>query len=291
MGTDKLMADIGPKFIREFMPLQHREFFESLTMILIGFNDRHADIHASVLFGTVGFIQSTSDSELVINTQNSIGDFIRDELTIGSAIGLLGIQFDTKRRNRVNGTIIDISQKYIRIKILQSYGNCPKYIQPKVLLNHLNYADFSTTTRHQLTQSDHELITQSDTLFIASCFNEGRNLTSQGVDISHRGGEAGFVSINANGQLLMDDYIGNGFFNTIGNIYKNPVASLLFFDWEKGHILKLQVTCEICWNGKQPSSTKQAIPKNNDKKKTGVTLYFTVKAIDFYCNGLAYKTY
>jgi len=62
MGTDKLMADIGPKFIREFMPLQHREFFESLTMILIGFNDHHSDIHASVLFGCAGFIQSTSES-------------------------------------------------------------------------------------------------------------------------------------------------------------------------------------------------------------------------------------
>jgi len=290
MGTDKLMADIGPKFIREFMPLQHREFFESLTMILIGFNDHHSDIHASVLFGCAGFIQSTSKNELVINTQNSMGDFIRDELVIGSRIGLLGIQFDTKRRNRVNGTIIDISQKYIKVKVLQSYGNCPKYIQPKIVLNHPKYANFSTLTRKQLTQRDHDLITHSDTLFIASSFNDGKSLNNRGADISHRGGEAGFVSINPNGQLLMDDYVGNGFFNTLGNLHQNPVASLLFFNWKKGHILKIQAATEIYGNDKQPSPIKLAIGENKDKKKTGITLCFTVKEIEYFYNGLAYKT-
>lgn len=281
VGTDKRMADIGPKFIREFLPEQHREYFQNLSMLFIGFTDHYSQARASVLFGTPGFIESPTNTELVINTQNSMGDFIHQQLIIGDKIGLVGVEFDTKRRNRLNAIVTDISQKSITVKVLQSFGNCPKYIQSKNFITNQAYGDFLSTTRSTFNEADKELIASADTFFIASSFDDGKPLNNRGVDMSHRGGESGFVTMNIKGQLLVEDYYGNGFFNTLGNLLHNPIASLLFFDWKKGHILQLTVSSEILWDDKEQTDV-------TENTKAERTLRFTPLTIDFIHNGFAY---
>ena len=281
VGTDKRMADVGPRFIRDFMPEQHRDFFANLSMIFIGYTDRYSQSRASVLFGEPGFIQSPSETSLVINTQNTMGDFIHKELEVGDKVGLVGVEFDTKRRNRLNAVVVDISQKNITINVLQSFGNCPKYIQDKTFKTNYAYGEFSTTTRSVLDATDKQLIAQADTFFIASCFDDGEALCNRGVDMSHRGGEAGFVKINDKGQLLVEDYYGNGFFNTMGNLLHNPIASLLFFDWQNGHLLQLTVSSEILWDDNDKTDS-------NEKTNTERTLRFTPLKVDILHNGLAY---
>jgi len=281
VGTDKRMADIGPKFIREFMPKQHREYFQNLSMLFIGYTDHYSQPRASVLFGDLGFIESPTETELVINTQNSMGDAIHQQLMKGDKIGLVGVEFDSKRRNRLNAIITDINQKSITIKVLQSFGNCPKYIQPKIFKTNRSYGDFLIETRSTVNEVDKQLIARADTFFIASSFDDGKTLNNRGVDMSHRGGEAGFVTMNAKEKLLVEDYYGNGFFNTLGNLLQNPIASLLFFDWKNGHILQLTVSSEILWDDKE-----QTDPTENTKAER--TLRFTPLKVDFINNGLAY---
>ncbi|WP_426358328.1 pyridoxamine 5'-phosphate oxidase family protein [Pseudocolwellia sp. HL-MZ19] len=287
-GTDKRMAEIGNKFIREFMPQQHRDFFQSLSMIFIGYNDYATDIFASVLFGPVGFIQSPTEHELIINTQYSINTDIKSDLKIGDRIGLVGIVFNTRRRNRVNGVVTEINQKSIRLRILQSYGNCPKYIQPKALTTNANYGEFITTTRHQLSANDKEVITNADVFFIASSFDDGQQLNNRGVDMSHRGGDAGFVTINKNEQLLVDDYFGNGFFNTMGNLYKNPIANLLFLDWRTGNAMQITVSSEILWNEDNAQNNTLTYSESTEAGKAKRTLCFTPIEIKHITNALAY---
>lgn len=281
-GTDERMAEVGPKFIREFMPQQHRDFFQSLSMIFLGYTEHCSNACASVLFGALGFIQSPTETELVINTQSTMGDFITEGLRVDDLIGLVGIEFDTKRRNRVNGIITDINQKNIKVKVLQSYGNCPKYIQPKVFVPNKSYSEFTTVSVDHLSQKYREIISNADTFFIASSFDDGQKFRSRGVDVSHRGGEVGFVSINAAGQLLVDDYVGNGFFNTLGNLLENPIASLLFCDWHTGHVLKIAVSSEILWHDEQQESMVLAAGKVKR------SLCFTPKKIEQFNNGSAY---
>ncbi|MEL0630979.1 hypothetical protein V6256_15485, partial [Psychromonas aquatilis] len=60
-----------------------------------------------------------------------MSDYRHEEVTVGDRIRLLGIEFNTKRRNRLKAIITEINQKYMKLSVLQSYGNCPKYIQPK----------------------------------------------------------------------------------------------------------------------------------------------------------------
>lgn len=56
------MAEICPKFIREFMPQQHRDFFQYLTMLFVAYNDSRLLPCASILFGDVNFITSPTDN-------------------------------------------------------------------------------------------------------------------------------------------------------------------------------------------------------------------------------------
>lgn len=256
-GTDIKMADIGPNYIREFMPEQHRNFYESLTMIFFGYIDYNSDIYSSMLFGNPGFIQSPTKTTLVINTQQTMGDIALGDLVIGDRIGFVGIEFETKRRNRVNAIITDINQKYVVVRVLQSYGNCPKYIQPKKFTVNPRYGQFYSSSYKQLTDRDIVLIKNADVFFIGSNFNDGNQLNNRGVDNSHRGGEPGFVSINCNGQLSIEDYFGNGFYNTLGNLLLNPIANLLFCDWDNGHTIQITVTAEIIWENEQATGYQE----------------------------------
>ena len=54
----------------------------------------------------------------------------------GKAIGLLGLEMHTRRRNRANGVITSAERGRLHIRVVESYGNCPKYIQ--VLLSILS---------------------------------------------------------------------------------------------------------------------------------------------------------
>lgn len=283
-GTAQKMAEIGPKFIREFMPQQHRDFFQSLSMIYIGYSDSKSETRASLLFGEPGFITSSSETTLQINTQYSLNDFNNNHLHVGDRIGLLGIEFISKRRNRLNVIITDINQKNIQVKVLQSYGNCPKYIQPKILVTNPHYDTQSTSSTVSLTQNIQELIINADAFFIASRFDDGQALNNRGVDISHRGGVAGFITINEKGQLLVPDYVGNGFFNTLGNLLENPIASLLFCDWQQGHAYQITVSSEILWSEQSLQSIQV-----NTQQKTARTLFFTPIKIEKLTDSLAYR--
>ncbi|WP_299661303.1 pyridoxamine 5'-phosphate oxidase family protein [uncultured Psychromonas sp.] len=283
-GTAQKMAEIGPKFIREFMPQQHRDFFQSLSMIYIGYSDSKSETRASLLFGEPGFITSSSETTLQINTQYSLNDFNNNHLNVGDRIGLLGIEFISKRRNRLNVIITDINQKNIQVKVLQSYGNCPKYIQPKILVTNPHYDTKSTSSTVSLTQNIQELIINADAFFIASRFDDGQALNNRGVDISHRGGVAGFITINEKGQLLVPDYVGNGFFNTLGNLLENPIASLLFCDWQQGHAYQITVSSEILWSEQRLQSIQV-----NTQQKTARTLCFTPIKIEKLTDSLEYR--
>jgi len=68
-----------------------------------------------------------------------------------------------------------------------------------------------------------------------------------GVDISHRGGAEGFVRVEGD-TLLIPDYRGNGYFNTLGNLVLEPRAALLFLDLEAGRMTCLQGAAEVFWN-------------------------------------------
>ncbi|MCK5190476.1 MAG: pyridoxamine 5'-phosphate oxidase family protein, partial [Methylococcales bacterium] len=102
-----------------------------------------------------------------------------------------------------------------------------------------------------LTQFDQqaiELISSSDTFFVASYVANNSHTASEGADVSHRGGKPGFIRVDDTQTLTIPDYLGNFHFNTLGNFLENAKAGLLFIDFTQGHLLTLTGTVEILWD-------------------------------------------
>jgi predicted pyridoxine 5'-phosphate oxidase superfamily flavin-nucleotide-binding protein len=144
-------------------------------------------------------------------------------------VGLLAIDFSSRSRVRVNG-VASTRPGGFRIAVKESYGNCPKYIHPRVP------AGPATPSK-----ADGDLIAKADTFFIASANPEGH------ADVSHRGGPPGFVKVERPGVLTWDDFPGNRMFNTTGNLIVDPRAGLLFVEFDGTRTLRLTGRARAIW--------------------------------------------
>uniref|UniRef100_UPI0009F814CE pyridoxamine 5'-phosphate oxidase family protein n=1 Tax=Pelomonas sp. KK5 TaxID=1855730 RepID=UPI0009F814CE len=179
-------------------------------------------------------------------------------LATGAPVGLLGLEPQTRRRNRMNGVVESWPDGgALTIAVRQSFGNCPKYIVTREPQAVAPLPAAAQALGPALDEAALALIGRSDTLFIASASSRPGDgeLRGEGVDVSHRGGQPGFIGIarSANGQvqLTLPDYPGNQFFMTLGNLSVNPKAGLLFVDYEGGGLLHLAADAELVWDAAQ----------------------------------------
>ncbi|GAB4373347.1 MAG: hypothetical protein Kow00121_16500 [Elainellaceae cyanobacterium] len=255
-GAQERMDKVGRRVIREFLPEQHQQFFTQLPYVIVGTVDVFGNLWASILVGEPGFISSPDDRTLQVAAQPLFGDPLATTLADGIDIGMLGIELHTRRRNRMNGTITAIHANGFEVKVGQSFGNCPQYIQARMY----QLKEFDLTTPkpiHEITAlsaPERMAIASADTFFIATAYQDTAAGSARGVDVSHRGGKAGFVRIDDDHTLTVPDFSGNCHFNTFGNLELNPRAGLLFVDFEQGNLLYLTGTAEVIWEGAEVST-------------------------------------
>ncbi|MEO8118012.1 MAG: pyridoxamine 5'-phosphate oxidase family protein [Rhodoferax sp.] len=251
VGVRDKLAELGPRVIRSAMPEQHRAFFTQLPFVLAGTVDAQGQPWASVLASPPGFITSPDAQTLTVQAQALTADPLHATLRLGAAIGLLGIEPSTRRRNRVNGVVKAITPNGFSVQVQQSFGNCPKYIQAREAVYAANDASASRVVHRakRLDAAARQLLTRADTFYIATAYAGEHQGPAQGVDVSHRGGKPGFVQVDDEDTLTVPDFLGNFFFNTLGNLAVNPRAGLLFIDFDTGELLYLTVNAEIIWDG------------------------------------------
>lgn len=268
-GIPHKMDAAARRGIRDFMPDQHRSFFAQLPYVVVGSLDADGQPWASLLTGAPGFIASPDDRQLVVRALPPAADPLHGTLRLGASLGILGIELHTRRRNRANGIVSEVSDTGFRLRIEQSFGNCPKYIQARMPTevgsgDATGYRDVPAQRVHQARTLDPEMrriIRKADTFFIASAHPEAHiaGAATHGVDVSHRGGNPGFVRLDdASDRLTVPDYVGNFFFNTLGNLLLNPRAGLLFIDFDSGDLLYLAVEVEIIWDGPELAADERA---------------------------------
>ncbi|MEO1027647.1 MAG: pyridoxamine 5'-phosphate oxidase family protein, partial [Pseudomonadota bacterium] len=226
VGVADRMADIGKRVIRDFMPDQHREFYSQLPFLVVGTVDSAGAPWATIVGNKPGFVQSPDKQTLTIAADALDNDPAAEGYAEGKGIGFLGIELHTRRRNRMNGTITASGDAQFTVGVEHSYGNCPQYIQLRdyELIN--PDPNGETVENDGLSNKDKAFIRTADTFFVAS-YNDEKDGHRQ-VDVSHRGGKAGFVRVGKDGELTIPDFAGNLFFNTLGNIHQNGQAGLLF---------------------------------------------------------------
>lgn len=244
VGVAERMAVVGQRVVRDFMPDQHRDFYAQLPFVVLGSVDTCGDAWATFLEGRSGFMSSPSPTVLNIAARRDASDPASEGMVEGQPIGLLGIEMHTRRRNRMNG-IVSIAQGGFQVDVDQSFGNCPRYIQ----LRDFDFvrdpgAPFAGTVE-ELPALDHaarSMIEAADTFFVASYVDrEDRRQ----VDVSHRGGKAGFVRVADDGTLTIPDFDGNLFFSTLGNILLNGKAGLLFVDYASGDMVQMTGDAQV----------------------------------------------
>lgn len=260
VGLIDKMEHIGRRAIRNWMPDQHRYFYQDLPYILIGSVDQDGAPWASIACGKPGFINSPNEYTLNIHLDLHPDDpllhTINHTPTTPHALGLLGINMSNRRRNRVNGQITSYANDVLSIHVKQSFGNCPKYIQTRTANDVTHHRWHPPQTMHTLNAHTQALIQRSDTFFIATSHTDPKTYKRE-VDVSHRGGTRGFVKVDAQ-RLTWPDYSGNNFFNTIGNLITHPQAGYLFIDFEHADALYITTETTIIWDGPEVDSTEGA---------------------------------
>lgn len=247
VGVAERMETFGRKVIRSEMPDQHRTFYQQLPFMLYGAVDADGHPWASILEGQPGFAQSPEPGLLQFHSLPALDD--PAQLSDGSAIGLLGIELHTRRRNRINGHVRAMTTGGFAVTVDQSFGNCPQYIQLRQF-HSVPLADPSTRVAQHFSELDDAakaMIAEADTFFVASYVEVDGE---RSVDVSHRGGQSGFVRVEGN-RLTIPDFAGNLHFNTLGNLLLNPRAGLLFIDFNTGDLLQLSGRTEIILEGPQ----------------------------------------
>lgn len=250
VGVRERVAAVGFRAIRPFMPDQHREFFSKLPSLTIGSVDREGWPWASIIAGKPGFAKTPDDRTMRVDTSIISGDPLIGSLKPGAPLGLVGLDFFTRRRNRMNGTLSAVDKDGFELKVDLSFGNCPKYIQtrevefirdPLIAGNNAHVTAFN-----ELDGAAVEMIRAADTFFVASYAKAESDSGLDGADVSHRGGKPGFVKVDGN-TLTIPDYAGNLLYNTFGNFLVTPKAGLTFIDFETGDLLMLTGRVEIIW--------------------------------------------
>ncbi|HEY4170615.1 MAG TPA: pyridoxamine 5'-phosphate oxidase family protein [Reyranella sp.] len=234
----------GRAAIRPFMPEQHRAFFPLLPYFFTATLDKAGAPVASMLWGPAGFVHSPAPTTLRIDALPAAGDPAASGFTAGQPVGLLGLDLTTRRRNRANGRITTVDDG-VTVAVEQSFGNCAQYIQTRTPVPHAR-APQATEPLSGLDDAARHVIETADTFFVASRSRTGIR-TDGGLDVSHRGGRPGFVAVRGD-TLVVPDFRGNRFFNTLGNLLGDPRAGLLFVEFATGDLLQLQGTVTIDWS-------------------------------------------
>jgi predicted pyridoxine 5'-phosphate oxidase superfamily flavin-nucleotide-binding protein len=219
-----------------------------LALSAVG-DDGH--LWTSVWCGEPGFVQSADGQRVSILPSllaASPDDPVLRRLVIGRDLGILAIEFASRRRLRINGTVQAISADEIGVFVRESVPNCPKYIQRR------QPHDVSTTRSSRRPSErgrtvDEErwaLIERADTVFVGSLH------PARGVDASHRGGASGFIQVVDRTTLRLPDYPGNSMFMTLGNYAIDSRASVAVLDFERSQVVSFSGSARLHFGVENP---------------------------------------
>jgi uncharacterized protein len=295
LGVRDQIERAGRNMIQGEMPDQLRQLFEALPMLIVGSVDDAGRLWASILAGAPGFVHSPTAKLLRVTAEPWAGDPLSQNLRLGAALGLLGIQLETRRRNRANGRVSEHDAHSFTLEIEQSFGNCKQYIQarePTFDPTLLAEAGEIGVESARLSARASALLARSDTFFIATASAAATSgADGEGVDVSHRGGRPGFVRVTEGArvtELTVPDFSGNFMFNTLGNLQVNPRAGIVCPDFESGDVLSLTGTARVIWQGETVAAFPGAQRLLTFELESGV---FLERALPLRFAGLAPSPY
>ena len=250
-GVRELAARVGGG-IAPAVPPMAAAFLRERSWLVVGAVGDDGRAWATILAGAPGSFAAEDERTVRLTARPAPGDPLGDGLVAGGAVGLIAMDLASRRRMRLNGTLASIDEVGYRVRVEQVYANCPKYIQARALDDPSEPGVPGAPSRARrgraLSAEQRAWIERADTLFIATAHSAG------GADVSHRGGQPGFIDVLDDRTLAIPDYAGNNMFQTLGNLTVTPAAGLLFVDFERGATLQLSGQARIDWDAARAAS-------------------------------------
>ena len=209
-GVRDIANDVGEGIV-DHLPPGASEFLERRQMAVLGTVDSRGRVWASVVTGEPGFIETVDDRTLRIAARASSDDPLFRNLATEGHAALFAPDFVTARRVRVNGHGVS-REGVIYIATEEVYGNCRRYIQERIFVGSRPVSDKDRAAAKlstALSPTQQQQISHADTFFIATDNPE------RGADVSHKGGDPGYVRIIDERRIAFPDYNGNSMFNTL----------------------------------------------------------------------------
>jgi predicted pyridoxine 5'-phosphate oxidase superfamily flavin-nucleotide-binding protein len=246
-GSREHLARLGARIVQDALPEAHQAFFAQLPLLVLGAADARGQPWCGLLEGEPGFVHAPEARSLRVDALPGADDPLGACLRPHGDLGMLGIELDTRRRNRVNGHVLELDAAGFGVRVEQSFGNCPRYIQLREPRTQDSPLQGRPPLRAARLQGEAAaLVRRADTLFIATCAARGQTGVGAGADASHRGGRPGFVQVDADGaRLAWAEFPGNRYFNTLGNLLLEPRAGLAFPDFASGDLVHVAGRTEI----------------------------------------------
>ena len=215
-----------------------RAFLRHQGVAAVGAEAPDGTLWASLWTGALGFLGSDVDGERVdVNSaldRTVDVDPVRPIVHAGAPLALLVIDLATRQRLRINGIVTRADALGVELRVQETFGNCNKYIQRRLRSDDRSRDAVAPLTRGDALDAERrDFIARTDTAFVASIHPE------RGLDVSHRGGQPGFIWLEPDGTLRMPDYPGNSMFQTFGNFEVDPRAGLALVDFEQGRVLSI----------------------------------------------------
>lgn len=216
-------------------------FLAERSFLALVARDAAGRLWTSPIGGPPGLLEVRSGHELAVHAGIRAGDPLSG-IVAGQKVGTTSVDFARQRRVRINGLLTTATGDLLVVDVEQAYGNCPQFIQPRLLTPDAGPPPAAEDARRGTTLSvdDIALIRSADTFFLGTAHPE------RGADASHRGGPPGFVRVDERG-LWWPDYPGNNMFNSLGNLAVSPEAALLFLDFTTGGTLHLSGFAQVEW--------------------------------------------
>ena len=179
------------------------------------------------------------------------GEVVRDTEGGGRMISGLSIHLEERNRVKLFGRMVagalagmgeGVGQAQLVVKIEQSLGNCPKYLNCKRIRPVVPEPKLESEGV-RLSQKGVELLANADMFFISSVHKH------EDMDLNHRGGPPGFMRVESNEDggavLVWPEYSGNNLYQTLGNLQTDPKAGIVVPDFDTGDVLYLTGQTEV----------------------------------------------
>lgn len=233
----------------------------------------------SSIIGTKTLIEAKYDPVVqALVGKSKDGEIVREEGQ-GRMVGGLAIDLNRRKRVKLYGRMVAgaltrkdesdpaAAEIQVVVKIEQSLGNCPKYLNKKDIIATIPQPQLISTSP-ELPDEAIALIGRSDLFFVSS------SNAKEDMDTNHRGGPPGFVRMLSPDTLIWPEYSGNRLYQTLGNLYTTPKAGLVVPDFETGDVLYITGDTEILI-GKNAAAI---LPRSNLAVKLHITSALYVRS-------------